>query len=174
MKRIIVLLITGLSVFQYGCTKEKYEDLPVSRQPYTGDEIRLNGYYYREIKYYDHAQEREAVDASIIFFFANGIKLWGGRYNADNLSEIAVYEEKFRNGVFYTKDDRANWATFFVNDNSITIHGWAHYGNSWRKYKLYKDYMTIIDRDNIRNSRGYVYKFKEFYGKPDSVCRFIP
>ena len=148
---------------------KKYEDFPVPRQPYTGDEIRLNGYYYREWTDYE-----QNIGIDVIFFFANGIELWGGIYNANDASEIEAVENNFRNGVFYTKDDRASWSVFFINDNTINTQGWVHYGNSWRKYKLHKDYMTIIDRDNIRDSNGNVYKFKEFYGKPDSVCRFIP
>ena len=153
---------------------KKYEDFPVPRQPYTGDEIRLNGYYYQD---YLVNSEVELLGRRFVFFFANGLYLRGSHsINTTTGINEAETEEEFRNGIFYNKvrEDRYHWAAFFVNGNSITIHGWDRAGGYGKKYKLRQDYMTIIDRDNIRDSNGNVYKFKEFYGKPDSVCRFIP
>jgi hypothetical protein len=171
MKRTVLLVVAGLSILLCGCNREIFDNLPVERQPYTGDAIRLDGYYYRDFTEYHDPQN---VIRKVIFFFGNGIWLWAGTTVANNTTEIEALEEGFRNETYHTKYDRSAWAAFFVDGDTITTEGWAHNGHNWRKFKLHKDYITIIDRDNIQDSREWIYHFKKFEGKPDSLSRFIP
>lgn len=157
-----------------GCEKKLYE-LSMSKVPYLGQELRLDGYYYSNKVFGNHN--------GIAMFYKDGIcfHLFGLIEDHDTISyienEILLNEtlmHSFWNtpnhiGVFQINDNKIEFETWEAGRDIITF---SHYG------EILNDTTFIITkRVNNDSGKSYyenlTYKFKEFSPKPDSTNTFI-
>jgi len=116
--KISLILFLSLIVCHCGYITGVDDSLTISRKVYTGNDLRVDGYYYR---YLGEGTNRQI---SIYFLFRNGILLWAGPF-AD--STIATVEEQFRSGFYYNavKEDKASWGVFEVDGSNIIYEKWG-------------------------------------------------
>lgn len=157
----------------------KDDDLFLSRQNYTGNQLRIDGYYYNE---YGSGNETRR---EIYFFYRNGILLKGG---VPLLTELSIRENEFKNGTYYNyvKDSKLDWGVFQINGNNIKYEHW--YPNSigplravihegiilndttfliTQTYRMKDGNKTDVSFENL------LYRFKKLSPKPDSTNQFI-
>jgi hypothetical protein len=162
-----VLVISFSSCFLLGGDPE---NLSLERQPYNGDELRLDGYYYEMI---------DGVLYSIHFIYKNGVLVNVG--GADSMEE---FEEKLRKGVY---DDLTNyrigWGVFHIEGKNIKFEEW--YPSSGGPMPTYIRAGEIINDTTFhitvsykpdgseRREKDERYHFKEFSPKPDSTNPYI-
>ena len=70
-----VLLVLFLTFVMTSCKSDdgllKDDDLSLSRKEYTGNQLRIDGYYY-----FNYTNEEDYV--RVYFFYKNGMILYGG------------------------------------------------------------------------------------------------
>lgn len=179
MKYLFYLLLSMFVMMSCACSRifSGSESLTLPKRPYTGAELRIDGYYY--YKYYPSENE---VYYSTYFFYENGIILYGG---AVNETEIHRLENDFTttewlNAVRKYKD---GWGLFNINQNKILFERW--YPNSPGQPKVYIREGKILNDTTFhitvsyrpdgseRREKNEVYHFKQFSPKPDSTNNFI-
>ena len=170
------IVICWLILSTYGCRKILFpsEKLTIQPTPYTGNQLRIDGYYFTEtVSGSDYAPSYQ-----IYFLYRNGV-IFGG----DNalLSELSTREAEFMNGVYYadSKDVRYCWGRFIIVDNSIVYEKWYPGADSW----VYKSQGEILNDStfHISSSRhgedefspeNDLFHFKKLSPKPDSTNEF--
>jgi hypothetical protein len=180
MKTLFLALF--LTFAMTGCKKIglfQDDELSLSRQDYTGNQLRVDGYYY-----FDYANSSLEY-VSIYFFYRNGIVLSGG---SRLLSELPVLEESYRDGTFYNhvKSIKFVWGVHQIEGSNIKIEQWFP---SEKPYRAYVREGVILNDTTFRITQRYrnqngkkteveseneVYHFKEFSPNPDSTNSFVP
>jgi hypothetical protein len=176
-----LLLVLFLSLVMPSCKKiDLFQDdeLTLSRQDYTGNQLRIDGYYYFEYI-------NSSIDyVSILFLYKNGIILSGG---ASLLSELPDLEESYRNGTFYNhiKNIKFGWGVHQIEGSKIKFEQWYP---SEKPYKTYVSEGAILNDTTFQITQSYrnqdgkrtevdskseIYHFREFSPKPDSTNNFI-
>jgi len=161
MKSNIILILIALVL--YSCVRSiPDEELTMARTPYTGKEIRLDGYFTGvspgQDKYYDY-----------IFFYSNGVA-----FSFGNLRDIDLN--------LYLKGNagKTYWSIFRVENNTIHVQGWINLGSGFfgvsqltvedKYYIILNDTTLYYDASNGYKTKYY---FKKFSSKPDSTNVFI-
>jgi len=180
MQNITMVLITLLSSGLFTCCRKirgKEQELTLQIQPYTGNQLRVDGYYYWT------SEDNEGNEAFQIFFlYRNGVILSGGFPLTIDLSD---QEEEFANGEYYdhVKDDKISWGRFQISENIITYEKW--YPSSGGPAPVYLHQGTILNDTTFQitssrpshgdgefESLNRIYRFKHFAPKPDSTNTF--
>jgi len=163
MNKIIKYLIMSALVLQmYGC---KDETLTLQRVPYTGSEIKTDGYYY---SYYVNSTMEEYIVA--FFLFRNGIILSAGAYDKTNLETL---EKKMLERYESLQSEKIGWGVFIVSDNKIEYEQWSTSGGPGGGLPVFKSSYDIENDSTLINPAGIIYYFKQFSPKPDSTNNFI-
>ena len=170
----LVGILALVVLFAGGCKKWlKDEELTLPKTPYTGDELRIDGYYY-------HAGEKAII---VVFFYKDGTMIRAGSIP---VQEIPNREEMFKNGVFYNhiKDNKTCWSVYRIENEIITTNYWV----SPRPFQCYFQEGTILNdttfviQSYYRMEKGEkigeteineTYHFHQFSPKPDSTNIFI-
>ena len=152
----------------------KDDELSLTRVPYTGNELRIDGYYF-----YEHS---DPARIDIYFLYRNGIILYGGTPLS---SEIKETENKIQTDRWHEiiKNDITSWGVFHVNGSTIKFERWYPSSgggapSAVREGKILNDstfHITVSYRSNgsERNEKDEIYHFREFAPKPDSTNNFI-
>lgn len=155
------------------CKKEEMDDtLSIQKTPYSGFQIRTDGYYYNEyIPGY----------LTIYFFYRDGTLLYG---NSFPIEQLQKQEEQYLNGEHYTfsKNVKSSWGVFSIINNSIQFERWYPSQPPLRAYirsgVIIND--TSFHIKEFKNANGSVietrdeiYRFKPFNPKPDSTNHFV-
>ena len=149
------------------------EAYTLTREDYTGNQIRTDGYYFS----YNY-QDSNIV--SITIFYRNGVVIDGV-----GGATLLEFEKDFSTGIFYTnkKDYKGNWGIFKVTNNVVMIERVIASGGL-RKLS-FVDYGEILNDTTIhiyQNKSSYggatsvkdeTLHFKQFSPKPDSTNVFI-
>ena len=149
----------------------KDDELLLSRQPYIGNELRIDGYYY---KYSDN-------DGTIVkFLYRNGIILSAYYISTTDLNEV---EQEMITQYHLLQKEKSRWGVFLINGNTIQYSGWStSVGGGLPAFKG----IGVIDNDSTFrltktiNSNGKefekndTYHFRQFYPKPDSTNNIVP
>ena len=164
MKRLIIFYI--ILSFQ-SCSDEK---LLIERTPYSGSELRIEGYYY----IYDTDGTR------IKFLYRNGIMIdFIGGFSTTNLIEI---DQKIADEYERWKNNKLIWQVFLIKGNSIQYSGWStSVGGGRPSFKtigVIENDTTFrltksINSDGEEFERNDLYHFRQFSPKPDSTNTFI-
>jgi len=173
IKIIFIATILFLSMNQ--CEKyNKDDELSIKRTDYTGNQLRIDGYYYRTWEDMMYT----------MFFYQNGIILYGGAFSQ---SEIVEREIRYKNGTFYNHVNGIKylWGTFKIEGNKISFERWQPTQPYLRSYvetgKILNDTTFIItelyrmqngEKTNVKEVNE-IYHFKQFSPKPDSTNSFI-
>ncbi len=178
---IALWTITGIAICSCinGCGylfPPKDDALSITRTPYTGNDLRLDGYYYDTISI-------SPVWISIYFFNRNGTLLWGSTASDSTLPQL---KEWFKNGFYYQSSlqYKSCWGVFIVNGTNITYEMWVNSGTgSFQAYKYSGQIINdttfqIISSERVDGSdhsaENATFHYKHFSPKPDSVVSFIP
>lgn len=176
---IFIPMILCFSMFT--CEKNKEDDdLTFQRTDYSGDELRIDGYYYNQYS----IKGNEYV--TVYFFFRNGIILYG---SSMPLADLYETEAMYKSGEYYVtiKNTKDCWGVFNVDGNKIAFERWTDL------YQLAPLVTTIYSGDILNDStfrimessvmengkqveieeRDETYYFKKFNPKPDSTNSFI-
>lgn len=164
------------------CSTLKPEDESFSfdRTNYTGNEIRVDGYYYEAFE--SEWDGKIETMYSIMFLFRNGVTLTG---DYPTTTELPVEEDSYKNGDYFEKekDNKLKWGIFNVSDNMISREIWANPNGT---YLVYKQKIVILNDTTIQfvsserldgsetKALDNTYHFKAFSPKPDSTVSFIP
>ena len=158
------------------CLKDffiKDRDFSMKAIPYTGNELKINGYYYKN-------KDKDNEYSRVMIFYANGILL-----NV-NISTVEI-EDRLKATDFTKRyrDCMACWGPFNINNSVFQFEFYAIFGNNWHTCiahcKILND--TTFNIENITFSKtGKVveiedfpgkFHFKQFSPKPDSTNNII-
>ena len=163
------LILSILSMLFTQCCLENDDVLP-NAIPYTGNQLKMNGYYHQII--YNNEIYRPFV------MYSNGILINIGGFG-NTLEEMDEYIKKNYVQDTWYKKNKYKWCVFFVEDNTIRIN------------RLSEDYphRGIIQEGIILNDttfritkfsyngkveeRDEMYYFRQFSPKPDSTNVYI-
>lgn len=163
-KKITLLACVTLLVSLVSCEKWLYDDeLTLKQQPYYGNELRTDGYYY----YMNHG---ELLDT--YFLYRNGVIIHG----------------VFADSLFVSDDvvsdlGKYNYGVFQITGDSIMIEKWVLLPGRRRVLLLsgniLNDTTFILTRSENSNT-GNVFQMDKLFHfhalshKPDSTNNFIP
>jgi hypothetical protein len=175
MKRIknqylFCILIFSCLYFLSTCSDDP--DLSLERKNYTGEELRIDGYYY----YIN-------LDDSYIecrFLYRNGIYL---RYACRTI-DLDVVDNTILNNVNSLGKEKISWGIFYIVDDNITCKNWIspHEGRLGTAvsegYILNDTTFKIVKESYSGNAyppdlREKLWHFRQFAHKPDSTNNFI-
>jgi len=152
----------------------KDKEFSMKAIPYTGDELKINGYYYKMDDTWSH----------VLIFYANGVQ-FGGNSVIPNI-EI---EDRLRNPE-YTKnlhDCLSCWGPYQIKENVLQFEFYDIFGHDWRTCiahcKILNDTTFNIEKVTFSKTGKEVdvkkegvgesflgeYRFKQFNPKPDST-----
>ena len=172
MKYIFYWLIAFL-FFLTACEDFFIKDKEFSMKaiPYTGDELRIDGYYYK--KAYDEMSR-------VLVFYANGVQFGG-----NGVMPSIEIEDRLRD-MEYTKNlrnNRASWGPYEINNTVLQFEFYRIFGgHNWytciAHCKILNDSTFNIEKvtfsktgkevDDVDTFLGE-YHFKQFSPKPDST-----
>jgi len=186
MKKISKLLILSLYLMfsSFSCLREGKRDeslddkLTLKRINYTGNELRIDGYYYNI--YYNDKKEPQGITP--LFFYRNGIILGDVGVRIDKISEM---EEWFRNGYYVNNAEKYQWGVFQIDGTKIKYEKWVPVQGPFVAVTyegVILNNTTFVINQSYKMEKGnridlskfdWTYHFKEFSPKPDSTNRFI-
>jgi len=159
MNKIIKYLIMSALVLQmYGCKDEK---LTLQRVPYTGNEIRTDGYYYH---HWASSESLSINKTATFFLYRNGIKLTAGSYGSIDLD---IVEKEMLSRYELLVKQKIGWGVFVITGNKVEYEEWTT--SAGGGLPIYKNSYNIENDTTLMNPEGKVYHFKQFSPKPDST-----
>ncbi len=167
----IILLIITVMFFSNSCRKCIFpdEELTLSKEPYTGHQLRIDGYYYSEF----------GSVYRIYFLYYDGVIL-----SADFLTESLVEQEQSSIYESFKSTKKINWGVFNIDNDIIQVEKWYPSSGGGMPVSIHKGEIlndtTFIMTISIHSKTGKqrelneTYHFKAFSPKPDSTNSFIP
>lgn len=168
---LFALVLLGLTLLS-ACKKHWEDDkLNISRESYTGNQLRIDGYYLTG----------NAI-LGIYIFYENGTLLVGDSFNVDNLAakEAEMQSDEWQAHV---KKYKYRWGAFTVRGNEITYERWVPPSGGGFPTFTWKgtitsdtEFVMTSLRDNRKGKTeaiNEVYRFVEFEPKPDSTNPFV-
>ena len=170
-----LLFIVLISILFSSCEKKLY-NLSMSRIPYTGNELKIDGYYY--------SNQSWTNGVILAVFYRNGvcIHLFLDIESNDTLNYIEneiLKKESFTQSLW----DTPNYVGVFrIDTKTIEIESWI----SARDITTFSFYGKILNDTIFRvtkwinNEAGEIfldtitYRYRQFSPKPDSTNSFIP
>ena len=178
MKTTILISIIVLILFSC-CGKfdvSKSDPLHLEKREYTGNQLRIDGYYYQHFnnKFFD-----------ITFFYKNGVIVVPAGRGRNSMEEMDNYVMK----SFIKKNDYKKvmywWGAFNIDEDNIAFEKWYP---SEAPYKAYINEGKILNDTTFRIIKRYrlvdgvqtevkemndKYHFRPFSPKPDSTNNFM-
>ena len=169
---IMAMFLIGMS----GCSKWlENEELTLPKTPYTGNELRTDGYYY-------YTMNGEYFRA-ITFFYKNGVAFQpiGDSHSLQEVDEYVLNELVGENRYH---DVQWSWELFNIENDRILINYWV----PPRPFQCFFEEGTILNDTTFVIQRYYrmengekteeretnkTYHFRQFSPKPDSTNMFI-
>ena len=162
-----ILIVFCVIVLFQSCKDEK---LLIERTPYLGSELRIDGYYYKQV----------GDKIGIKFFYRNGIMIdFISYFSTTNVMEV---DEGIANMYESWKDDKLIWNVFSINGYSLQYSGWStSVGGGRPSGKCIGTILNdttfhitkSINSDGSEFEKNDVYHFRQFSPKPDSTNTFI-
>lgn len=150
------------------------EKFTLIKTPYTGKELRIDGYYYK--KYILNTDYNDIEHVDVIFLYKNGIVILAGSGNQ------LEFESYFSSGQFYdkVKSNPNVWGLYCIEGDTIKIECLKPMGGigapmytkigiilNDTTFRLVREFASY----NIDDSRELdeTFHFKQFAPKPDST-----
>jgi len=140
-------------------------ELSLQRIPYTGNDIRMDGYYY---KFWSSFNSASIDNTTAFFLFRNGIILAAGSFGSINLNDV---DEKLLDRYKFLEKQKIGWGVYNVKGNKIVFEQWTT--SVGGGLPVYKDSYNIENDTTLTDPYGGVYHFRQFSPKPDSTNNFI-
>ncbi len=167
MKLLIIEMVMILTIFS--CSKDEFKDdeLTLKKKPYTGNQLRINGYYCQNAPNIEWTR--------VFFFYNNGIILQSYIENATGNFEIVTNYSKNRYGVFEINSNIIRFEKWYPSSGFEGLHAYVSEGTILNdttfvinvSYRMKKGKKTEVEAENE------TYHFKQFSPKPDSTNSFI-
>ncbi len=174
MKKLLFMTFLGLT---WGCKEGLIKDddeLSIQRTPYTGNQLRTDGYYYREADDY----------IAVYFLYRDGTILYGSSFLSVRRQEK---ENEYTTAEWQSlvKKYKYRWGVFAIEGNIMQFERWYP---SEPPLEAYVDEGQILNDTTFAIARSYrvvdgqetevreweeTYHFKEFSPKPDSTNGFV-
>ena len=174
--KLVLIIGTIALLLISGCKKWfKDEELTLVKQSYSGNDLRLDGYYYYE----DNGKIWRTY-----FFYRDGVMLYGaGTDTLDN--NLEKYDTWFASDFFleYIKTNKRRWGLFEIHNDSILFERWVfdEMGLPVLRFSgnIINDTTFVITRRESPYTgkefeENELYHFRQFSPKPDSTNTFIP
>ena len=169
---LLILIVLVLS----GCDLEppwEHDELTFDKEPYLGDEIRTDGYWYEA-----YTTDGAGTYYAAYFFYQNGVVRYAGAGPSLEDIEADIIRE------IQSDDDtpRYHWGLFHVTRDRIKFERWypAEYVAAYiRSGSILSDTTFVITEsrrsggEDVRQ-RDELYRFRAFNPKPDSTSRYLP
>jgi hypothetical protein len=171
--KMIKIALFFIFVFCFGCYKPKDDALSMQRRIYTGNELRTNGYYYRN--------EVNPERIVVLLLYQNGIIRTCG-----SPSSFHDFENRIDSyNTSTSKSYKNGWGVFVVEDDVFKYEMWRGaralepYHTRVYKGKILNDttfHITESYRPNgkEKSEEDLIFHFRQFSPKPDSTNNFIP
>ena len=168
MKKIVITLFT---IFLLTCC-EKDDKFINLKSPYLGNELRTDGYYYRE-------ENNEYMGFRCLY--RDGCLLtMSGKRSSLELADSHI-EQNFLHNSSY-KEKKLYWGLFLIqNNNQLRMEYYRGSNWGWEVYveegiilndtTFEVNSMYRIDGSDWQNL-NHTYHFRQFYPKPDSTNKF--
>jgi len=162
--------------FLSSCLILKDDTLYLEREQYTGFDIRLDGYWWKNL-------ESNVPRIETYFFYQNGVVLYG---MAIQISKIHATEEEFKSVNFaqFVRKSKTGWGVFQVNANEIEFETWEPSSGGGLKTSVRSGVIlndtTFVITNLFSNytKKNYpkndTFHFKKLTPKPDSTNRWVP
>ena len=174
MKRLLFMAFLGLT---WSCKEGIFKDddtLSIQRRPYVGNQLRIDGYYYRSI------DDR----LTVYFLYQNGTILYGSGFPIDEQKE---QEDKYKTTEWQSlvKKSKYRWGVFAIEGNIMQFERWYPSEPPLEAYvregeilndttfTIIQSYRVVDGQKTEVKEREETYHFKEFSPKPDSTNGFI-
>ncbi len=169
------LILFGLILSLNNC--EKSSEFELIKEPYLGEGLRIDGYYYR--MYFNDNTNHEAVE--VYFLYRDGVLLYGGDKDFDSFTQI---EDLYNQGSHDSaKDFQSFWGIFTIDGVSLNIKKWeTKQGNNLplfeMKCTILNDTSFVRNENSVSDRSGSVFpndtfNFKQLLPKPDSLNQFV-
>ena len=155
-----------------GCKKD--DKLSFGKTPYTGNQLRIDGYYYRN---------DNGVLNYLYCFYRNGVVLYLGSGYA--YSDLPALEQKLKDGTYYNsvKNNKTCWGVYQIQNNNIKFDKWStssvggmpaydYSGNIVNDTVFKITRVMRVNKSDINQTLDE-YDFKHCLYKPDSTNSFI-
>ena len=174
MKKIKLSILAISFLIIISCCNDLFPDekLTLQRRDYTGNELRIDGYYYL----YQQDPER----TQLLILYRNGILISTRSYPSHDLN---VIEKSLLSAYDELKNEKTRWGVFMVLNSKIEYERWN--GTTGIGLPIIKR-KGIIENDTVfritetyysdskkTDYQEFVYRFKQFDNKPDSTNIFI-
>ena len=170
-----LFLFFVLILFSSASCEKELKELSMDKIPYTGDELRIDGYYYSNQVYTDYI--------GIAVFYRDGacMNVFSRIKSQDTLAfienEILLNEDlmsKFWNtpnhiGVFQINAESIEFETWEAGRDIITFSNYGEILND-TTFLIKKE---INNESNKSETLNLKYCFRQFSPKPDSTNNFI-
>ncbi len=174
-KKITLFAYLLLLISLVSCDKWLYDDkLTLEKQPYNGDELRTDGYYY-------YTNQGEILDT--YFFYRNGIIIHGVFSDSNSSDPIASMDSLFVSDDIASDLGKYNYGVFQIIGDDIMIEKWVYLSGRRRVLmlsgKIMNDTTFVLDKSENTNT-GNVFQMDKLFHfhamshKPDSTNNFIP
>jgi hypothetical protein len=174
MKTILVIGLAIAGAIAYGaqgCARWfPDEKLTIQKTAYTGNELRIDGYYYHF---------PTVPGGTIIqFFYRNGIRLTGRYSVTTNLDSVDMKIPKMYTSL---QRNKSGWGVFLISGDTIRYDDWdtsvggglpvtKSFGRVLNDTTFLRMYNIAYGKKLIKNQ---VWHFRRFSPKPDSTNRWI-
>lgn len=173
-----IILLSVCCIFLNSCSKlfdKKDDELSIVRKSYDGNQLRIDGYYYRV------GFKGEINDG--YFFFRNGVLISTGgiTLSLDDMDNMMI--KNYIDGKRYRKR-KIDWGVFVVKGDSIYFERWYPHGPNMAyvrsgkiindsTFHIKKSFRLVNGLETEIRERDEIYYFRVFSPKPDSTNNFI-
>lgn len=157
----------------------KDQNLSFHRTDYTGQEIRIDGFWYGP----GREDFEGTISHSMLCLYKNGVLYWVGSPQEPNFEEYILFAgssevEKLAKTTKYI------WGVFSVDSNLISLSYWnarpCGYHSILQSGEVLNDTtfvltekQTTTDSETRIEAVNEIYRFRQFDQKPDSTNNFI-
>ena len=171
----LLLFLSIFIVLTSSSCNEEFQELMMSRTPYVGDEIRIDGYYYSNLS------SNDLVGLGV--FYRDGVCLHFF-FSPESADTTEYIESEFLLNDEFIEDakSRPNWiGVFNIIGESMDYETFETARNTnTRSYfaEIINDTTFVLQKevDNLTGNtfeENITYRFKKFSPKPDSTNTFI-
>jgi len=173
-KRLLLLLlllsISSSSIITCCSVLFSDEKLSIPRTDYKGNQLRVDGYYYRH---------DDTNNTLVLFPYRNGVMLFTRAFPSVDLSIVenemigeysAIRKEKTRWGVFTIMEKKIVYERWTSPTELVSVKKGTGYIENDTTFLITENYFSYNGKKYPVNE---VWHFKPFSNKPDSTNNFI-
>lgn len=167
MRRYAIYLLLLFPVLYASCKTFggcKDDDLDISRRNYTGNELRMDGYYVSKPSYSYNGTATYNAE----LFFRNGTVYYTGVTGS-----LDSFEKELINKTRQVHDGKSSWGTFFISKDTLKASCWVAKlcgfpSVEWQG-RIINDSTWVSGAANADTMY-----FRPLSSKPDSTNEYIP